>query len=437
MRSLVGALASIAAKAPVSYAARSLSFAAPWRNDAEMQMRTMGSVGILFSIVHRLSNATSQAEWGLYRKAKSGRVEDRTEVTSHLALDIWNKPNDFYTRQEFVETVQQHVDLTGEGWLVVGRDKRATIPLSLWPIRPDRMSVVPDPTEFLRGYLYRGPDGEQVPLELDEVIQLRMPNPLDPYRGMGPVQSILTDLDAVKYTAEWNRNFFLNSAEPGGIIEVDKRLSDDEWLEMTTRWREQHQGVAQAHRVAVLEQGKWVDRKYSQRDMQFAELRAVSGEVIREAFGFPKPMLGSSDDVNRANAEAAEVVFGRWLVVPRLERWKGALNNDFLPLFGSAARGLEFDYVSPVPEDAAAVNAERASKATAAKTYIDAGFTAVSVQEALELPAALEWEKPPPPPAPVAPLPPGPADGDELDERVVTNLVRATLAQLRGRRDPH
>ena len=50
--------------------------------------------------------------------------EDRIEVTSHAALDLWNKPNKFMPRQEFVETFQQHVDLTGEACWVIARDKR-------------------------------------------------------------------------------------------------------------------------------------------------------------------------------------------------------------------------------------------------------------------------------------------------------------------------
>ena len=404
MRPLLAPLAApMTNRTPVSYAPRSFSFATQYRNDAEQQMRAMGSVGTLFAIVNRISNAVSQVDWHLYRKARSGKPEDRTEVTSHLALDIWNNPNQYYTRQEFVESFSQHVELTGEGWWVVGKDERAaTLPLELWCVRPDRMSVVASPTEFLTGYVYRGPDGEQVPLGRNDVIQIRMPNPLDPYRGMGPVQSTLVDLDASRYTAEWNRNFFLNSAEPGGVIEVPERLSDEQFDEMTMRWREQHQGVAQAHRVAIIENAKWVDRKFSMRDMQFGELRSVSREIIRESFGFPKPMLGAVDDVNRANAEAAEVVFARWLTVPRLERVKGALNSNFLPLFSTAA-GLEFDYESPVPEDQEAERAERESKAAAAKTYIvDCGFEPAEVLEMLDLPALTVAPKPVPPPNPFA-----------------------------------
>lgn len=449
LRTLTGRILQPTNKTPVPYISRGRTWGTGTlfghRSDAEAHMRAMGSVGTLFAIVHRTSNATSQARWRLWRTAPSGLDEDRVEVTAHLALDIWRRPNPFMPTQEFVETSQQHVDLVGESWWVVARNPRMrSIPMELWPVRPDRMEPVPDRENYLAGYVYCSPDGERVPLALDEVIQLRMPNPLDPYRGMGPVQAILSDIDATRYGAEWNRNFFVNNALPGGIIEVPHEWNDNEFAQFRDRWEEQHRGVANAHRVGIVEGGaKWVERKFSMRDMQFTELRDASREIIREAYAFPKAMLGSVDDVNRANAEAGEVMFGRWVVVPRLERIRQALNTDFLPLFGDAAKGLEFDYDDPVPQDAEARDRERTSKAQAAKLYVDAGFSGDSVVEALELPEALEWEGKPEPPQPTPPagqpaVEPGPeamlarlrglpraADGDERERRLVEQAMDA------------
>lgn len=353
-------------------------------------LSTMATTSILFSIVNRLSTATASAEWNLYRKPRDGvRVDDaeRELVPVHAALDLVRKPNPFYTWGEFVESFQQHIELVGETEWVVAR--AGGIPIEMWIVRPDRMTPVPHPTEFLSGWLYRDFEGGKIPLRLDEVIQLRMPNPEDPYRGLGPVQSLLVDIDAARYTAEWNRNFFLNSAEPGGIIEVPDGLSDPEFDQMTERWNEQHRGVSRAHRVAIIEHGKWVDRRYTQKDMQFAEMRHLSDDVIMRAFGISKATLGITDDVNRASALAAEYQFARWLVVPRLDRIRQALNNDLLPMFypPGTVPDVEFDYASPVDDDEDAANAERTSKATAAKMYIDAGFDPASVVEGLGLPA--------------------------------------------------
>jgi HK97 family phage portal protein len=373
---------------PVPFAARSAQFGIFGASGGSTgsQLDAFGSNGTLFAIVDALANGTAQAQWKLWRKPRTSGGQ-RVEVTSHAALDLLSRPNEFYTRQEMIESGQQHQDLTGETWLVVGRDERSPTPLELWVVRPDRMFPVKSADTFIAGYVYVGPSGERIPLRRDEVIMLRRPNPNDPYRGMGPVQSILADLDSARYSSQWNRNFFINSAQPDGIIEVDHDLDDAEFRTLTTRWSEQHQGVARAHRIGVLEVGqKWVERTYTMRDMQFVELRNVSREVIREAFRFPKPMLGTVEDVNRANADAAEVVFGRWHTKPRLERWKQALNNDLLPMFGDTVRDLEFDYEQDLPVDTEAEKAVFASSIESAIKLIERGVEPTAAFEAVGLP---------------------------------------------------
>lgn len=377
-RTLLGALLNRSAtNTPVPFASRAAAYSRGLfgsQRGLTAQLDAMGSVSTLFAIVNRTAKAEAGVEWGLYRKAKSGKKEDRTPVTSHAALDLWNRPNAFFTQSEFIESGAQHKQLTGEQWWVIARHESVNLPLEIWPVRPDRMRPVPDPETFLSGYMYTGPDGQEVALRTEDVIFIRTPHPTDPYRGIGPVQALLTDLDAVRYSAEWNRNFFLNSAEPGGIIEVPDRLGDSEFDELRDRWNEQHKGIANAHRVAILEHGKWVDRKYTQKDMQFAELRGISREIIREAFGFPKPMTGAVEDVNRANGDAGERMFSRWLVVPDLEAIRDALNYRLLPMYGATAVGLEFDFENPVPEDAETEATTLTARANAAKALGETGL---------------------------------------------------------------
>lgn len=388
MRSLLGSLVN---KAPISFAPVKTGWSLPTmqRNDATAQMNAMGSVGTLFAIVDRLCVSTAMVEWNLWRTAPSNLNEDREMVKAHAALDLWRKPNPWMPQLLFIECFQQHLDLTGEAYWVIARNRRfRTLPLELWPVRPDRMTPVPDAENFIRGYIYTGPEGEQVPLEVDEVVHLLKPDPLDPYRGLGPVGTVMTDLDANRYSSEWNKNFFVNSAEPGGIIEVDRRLDDDEFDLLRTRWAEQHRGVAAAHRVALIEQGmKWVDRKISQRDMQFVELRSAGRDVIREAFGMPKFVLGDVEDVNRASARESSVFFNQYLVVPRLERIKAYLNWVLLPLYGPSTKGLVYDYESPVPPDRESDNEELTAKSEGAAALVLAGYDPDDVAEALGLPA--------------------------------------------------
>jgi HK97 family phage portal protein len=404
VRSLIGSISALATgkntgAPPVPYAApgRYIIPALSGRQDNEIYMRTFGVSGTVFQIVSLLAGAVAAPEWRLYRKPKAdGRVryttgdrgsDQRTEVLQHQALNVWNRPNAFTMGSGFREAGQQHMELTGEQWWVVTRDARATFPTGLWLVRPDRMEPVPDAETYIKGYVYTGPSGEKVPLLPDEVILTKYPNPMDPYRGLGPVQSVLVNVDAMRYGSEWNRNFFINGAAPGGIITVPNNMDDVEFDQLTSRWREAHQGVSRAHRVAVLEGGAtWTPTQMSVKDMDFSNLLNVSRDILREAWGIHKSMLGSSDDVNRANAQTAEEVFGRWKIITRLDRIRDTLNNWYLPLFGSTGDGVEFDYVNPLPDDREADNAELLAKSTAAAALITAGFDPADVCEVVGLP---------------------------------------------------
>ena len=341
------------------------------------------TLGTLYAIVSQIAYAVSTTAWHLYR-----RTPRRPEVYSHGFLDVWNRPNDFYTGQKLRETVQKHLDLTGEGAIVF--TKAGNTIYEMWPVRPDRIVPIKHPQRFITGYMYVSPHGgEEVPLKLDQVLLMQNVNPRDPYHGLSAVNTVLNDIDAARFAAEWNRNFFINGASPGGVIQVDYRMNDAEFNSFLARWRQQHQGVANAHRVAVLENAEWKDTNFSMEDMQFVELRNLPREIVREAFAFPKPMLGTVEDVNRANAEAGKEIMAQGQTVPRLNLWRDTVNTFLLPQFANGDK-LELDFDDPTPVNREAADRERNSKSTSLATLVKAGFHPNDVTDALEMPR-MRW----------------------------------------------
>ena len=430
--------------APVPLAARAATWASRYvnRHDTRAQLGTYESVSTLHAIVNSISTSVAAVRWHLYKTHRSGDPAKRKEVTKHPALQVWERPNPFMTRMQFVRAQQQHCELTGEADWIVARPDGMTIPSELWLARPDRMAPVPHPTEFLTGWVYTGPDGEQVELGVDEVLQPKYPNPSDPYRGLSPVPSAMVDVEAWRLAAQWNLNFFHNSAAPGGVIEVPRTLTTPQFNEMRERWAETHKGVANAHRVAILENAKFVPTGYSMRDMEFVNLRSLSSEILREAFGYPKPMLGGTEDVNKAAAWAAQVIFARWLIQPRLELLREILNVWFLPMFGTLGEGHEFDFDNPVPEDREDDDRERTSKSTAVAQYVAAGAYLPDVLEAFELPAMrrtadVEAEAADDPDEATEPAPEPTDDPDDQppapgeDDQPATDEVAAMLREAR------
>jgi hypothetical protein len=253
-----------------------------------------------------------------------------------------------------------------------------------------------------------------------DVIFNRYPDPEDPYSGCGPIHSVLTDIEAARYAGEWNRNYFLNSAEPGGVIQLDHSLEDGEFDALVDQWRETHRGVARAHRIAVLEGGAtWVANPHNLKDMDFANLRSVMRDTIRESLAMHKVMTGVSDDVNRANAQTGEEVFSSWQVSPRLDRWRDVLNSQLLPLFGATGVGVEFDYVYPMPQNREQDALELTTKANAVLALVTAGYDPHDALEVVGLPdmdvveTAVQEPAVPPGWVPAPPAAPAGAGDDE------------------------
>lgn len=359
----------------------------------ETYLKQYGISGTLYGIISLLAESSATPQWHLYKKQPvDGRrrystadqgSDQRVEVVQHAAIKLWNSPNDFHTGFEFREGSQQHEELTGETFWVL--DMEIGFPTAMWYVRPDRMEPVPDPDDYLVGWIYTGPNGENIPLRADEVILEKRPDPLDPYRGAGPVASIMPNIQQQRYATEYQRNLFFNGADPGGVITVPNKLTDKRLDELIDRWREGHRGISRAGKVGILEDGaQWTPNAHTNKDMEYGQLRLANRDELREAWRMHKAMMGTSDDVNRAAAQTAEEVFVGWQLIPRLNRRRDTLDNKLLPKFKDPS--VEFDYEDPSPENKEAAALEMSEKATAFKTLTDAGVDPHDALETVGLP---------------------------------------------------
>lgn len=329
---------------------------------AQSGMQAYADVGAVYGAVRRLCETIALTDWALYQQTdKAGStdrtlVDDATAPAHHPATALWTHPNPFFTRRAFLYLHELWMETAGSCfWLICKAENdlpfarpQITSDLELWPISPTRIQPVRDPDKYIVGWVY-SLGATTIPLDLAAVVPFSLPDPRDPLRALGPLQSIGVDLDAERYAGQYQRNLFVNGAEPGGVIEFDETLSDTRWAEVVTRWREQHQGVNNARRVAIIEQGKWVETGQTNRNMQYLDLRQYAQEQVMYALGMPFSMMVTRN-VNLANARIGEQVYSRYTLRPRLEVIKEGLNERVLPLQGDA---LTMDYDLPSPPDAA------------------------------------------------------------------------------------
>lgn len=275
------------------------------------------------------------------------------ELDEHVMLDLLFRVNPFQTFFDFIYLHETYMGLAGESFWLLERGKDNPKPTDevkeLWLLRPDLLEVVPDAKNFVKGYLYRSPTGRQISLLPHEVIGFKQPNPLNIFRGYSPIKAGAISIDVHKFSGLWNRAFFYNSARPDAVLKAKDKLTDEQWKRLQAQWESNFGSIGKAHRVAVLEEGtEYQQISVSPKDMDFANLKNITRDEIMAIYRVPKSILGITDDVNRANAEATIFAFSRFVVKPKMQRIVDTLNEFFVPLFGD---DLWLDFDDPVPDD--------------------------------------------------------------------------------------
>lgn len=400
IRDLVEAVRAPAAEStpPVPYTSaetgRTMMATMFGRNAAptERQLDLTTTESTLLSVIDLIAGDTAAIGWDLYRGEPTAEMcppetgEPLTRKT-HLAVKLWHQPNTFMTGMHFRSVIAWHYEAVGEGWAVC-QYAAPGVPGSFWPVRPDRMTPTTDKDKFLVGYVYTGPSGERIPLELNEVVRITRPHPLDPHRGIGPVPALMLPLTTSLTSQQWIQAFFDNDATPGGMIEFgkDELMGDDDWETFRRRWNEQHRGVNRAHRVGLLEIGKYTPTTVDLQKLQVTEMRELTRDQVLEAYRVHKHMMGIADDVNLAASLAADNTYARHILYRRARYWYDFANGPYLACFGKTGQGVFWVPENVIPENLEEANAERDSKASAAKALTEAGFSRKEIAQYLDMP---------------------------------------------------
>lgn len=307
----------------------------------------------VFSATQATSEKVASSEIKLYKKVIKNKKMEIEEVDEHECLSLLYDVNDFMTNYHLREITQIYLDLTGECYWALLREDDSKSPSEIWPLRPDWVTVIPSKENFIEGYKYSPGGGlspEAVTFKPQDIIPFKYPNPLNPYRGRGQVQGADMAIDIDTFSAQWNRNYFFNSALPSLVFSTEKNLTQAQIDRFVEAWMAKFQGVQNAHKVAVMGAGLKPEKiSNTPNEMAFPEQRRMMRDEILGIFRVPKSVIGITEDVNLANAQASERSFAEHVIKPRLIRFVAYLNEFYLTNWPD--ENLFFDYENPVPED--------------------------------------------------------------------------------------
>ncbi len=333
-------------KAPIPNRNFYYSGLTPPDRDGEGFLSAYSSIGWLHAVVFRIALGCSEVEWTLFDTS----IQDKPkQIFKHPVLTLLRQVNPFQTSNEFIALDTIYNELIGESFWALNFNALGEPAEIILPY-PQKMSIIPAQSfPFVKGYVY-GAGQDAIPFDVNEIIHFKYPNPLNQYHGLAPARAIGINLDAEQNADKWVNQFFYNSARPDGVIQFDYNLSDEQFDKLKKQWSEKYKGVSKAHQVALLEGGgKYLQIQNSIKDMDFANLKQKNRDVILGVFGMPQSVMGISENVNKANAEAGDYTFARWIVKPRLDWKKAKLQEQLIPKF-RRSENLTLGFMEVVPE---------------------------------------------------------------------------------------
>lgn len=305
--------------------------------------------GITYACVSAIAEDVAKIKFTMNRPQKDGTM---VPVTDHDFLKLLKNPNPTQSDYEFMEMTQTHIELTGEAFWYVPKGSISSKPKELWIMRPDLVQVVfSQDTGEVSGYVFHKFNGrQQIPLSLDEVIHFKMPNPINPYRGMGTVEAGIVYIQTEEFSAKFSRNFLANNATPAGIINFKGTIPDPEFQKIKRQWTREYGNVENAGKTAFVRSADVTYQKIgsSLQDIDLKELKNLTRDDIMFMFRVSKPILGITEDVNYSNAQTAEYIFAKRVIDPKMNRI-----CDILQTFYNAhyKDGLNVSYITPIPQN--------------------------------------------------------------------------------------
>lgn len=275
---------------------------------------------------------------------------DLERIKDHPVLTLLEKPNPINTGWEFWWTIMQHLGGPGETFLVKERNVGGT-PVELWIVPPHEMKRTPTKKN---PYFEVWKRGEAVPRRIppEDVIWLRVPDPSNPThgRGKGTGMVLTQEADLDEEATGYMVNHFKRGAIPGLLIGVEN-ASEDDLKNAKQRWLRDNQGSRNSSTVYFYSGDINVEKLDSSfKDLGIVQLRQHIRDTTIQLYGIPPEILGIIENSNRSTIDAADYLFARWGVFPRLMMIWWTLQMLLLPEFPNGDN-LLLGFVNPIPED--------------------------------------------------------------------------------------
>ncbi len=266
-------------------------------------------------------------------------------IDDHPLRQLIRRPNPFMDEFDFWYSVVCYQKLGGGAYFEKERDRAGRV-IRLWPLRPDWMRPVRSAKEFIGGYQFAIPGREPITLAARDVLDFKLFDPMNLYRGYPPAAVAGRVGDVDNATTDYLKMFMEKGGMPPGLLKTKQKLLDQDVSDIRRRWGERYGGPEHWLEPAVLDS----DAKFQQmgmtfKDMGFDVLDARSEARICMVMNVPPIIVGAKIGLDRAtysNYGEARLAWWEDTLIPQYRNFESVIANDLAPEFGDGL-SVEFD----------------------------------------------------------------------------------------------
>lgn len=260
-------------------------------------------------------------------------------LEDHRLRRLISQPNPVTSEFEFFELSVTYLDLSGNcPWLI--ERARDGLPAELWPLRPDKLRVIPttNPRVWRYGYAAGPAPEDVVVIPVGDLIHIKYPNPLDQYYGQAPLRPAARAAALDNSATDFVDSLLRNDAVPRVVVETEQAIDQEVADKLKAKWR-RNTGRGEP---SFLQAGMHIQMVgLNLRDLEFPDLRTISESRICMALGVPPILVGAKVGLDRStfsNYGEARVSFWEETIMPLQRRFLEPVRTRLLPEFSGVGR---------------------------------------------------------------------------------------------------
>lgn len=282
------------------------------------------TISVVYAAIRVLSETVASLPLQVYRNLPNGGKEKAREHPLYRVLH--HRANPQMTSFIWRETSMAHLAAWGNCYSEIVPNALGE-PTSLYPLRPDRMTVSVEAGKVVYDYQRPGEAKRRIPSER----VFHIPGlSFDGVKGYSPVALMRNPLGIIRSAEAYGKRVLDNDSRPSTVLKYPGKLSKDarrNIRETMDGWR----GAANAGKSAILEEGLDIASiGFPAADAQYLETRRFQIEEIARSFRMQPHMIGDLSHGTYSNIENQSLEFVKYTMLPWLERWEQQLTMQLV-----------------------------------------------------------------------------------------------------------